>query len=781
MVDSLLQIDKQMSINENELQSLHVNTKMIQKHVQDNHQLTALEENKLSETPISDDNDENKSSEYVATLSPTMDDDYFDNYEPSATFSEYSQVSDNSYEYGVQYSQPLATFHKQSSLPDLLDIETLLTTRNSKLFFVHTNSETDHRISYVNYGKNKHNKKLANITSNSNTDSNSEGDKNTTTDNDVKSDIETGKVSDNDAKDGDTTDNATNNTTNNSANNDDNSAIDDLLNGSDGPKHPFKQSKSKSKRDTNSKEYKDLTFTISEGHVYFNTSAFIREWIYNFFHILILPVIIYYEGISGAKSRLYYGFLCPFNYHAFLGLIYSLMFWFINIVYWMYLDADNYSLDMIIFNTLHILRISIVSVKWAYLPPKIFDIMRQRPLTVDQFAMIHFLGGWIRCHPISMAREIGQSCARLELDVYKLKFKFRDQKKDFSTKKKTQLNLYNMCMCPKRSEYITYGNLLIPYMVYTTTKTLESASHYIGKILNILSPVMLILLVAGRTKAFIGIDNDYKMSLIEYIWLISFIFNASQSLKTLALFSIVIALDFRRRYIFTRFCTALIQPTKRLFKNPKDQTSFKAHMFPNLQENDKNNLKSAILCTLELGDPVSVYNWSLLRSFFLDFGLRFLRREEAALSLFIIAILIIDGFYLSMLWFGIYKSINWFQLGFILLLTVATMVPTFLSLQYAGEINQKVTEQTAILADKRLKLNYDKNEYNINSLEYKNAEQSVIIMSNVINKLNSDNFALRLFGWRIDYTVTGIFAAILGSVGFAVGRLALGGEPETFF
>ena len=41
--------------------------------------------------------------------------------------------------------------------------------------------------------------------------------------------------------------------------------------------------------------------------------------------------------------------------------------------------------------------------------------------------MIHLLGGWIGVHSAGLAREIGQCCARLELDINKLVFKFKIQ------------------------------------------------------------------------------------------------------------------------------------------------------------------------------------------------------------------------------------------------------------------------------------------------------------------------------------------------------------------
>ena len=40
--------------------------------------------------------------------------------------------------------------------------------------------------------------------------------------------------------------------------------------------------------------------------------------------------------------------------------------------------------------------------------------------------MIHLLGGWIGIHSVGIAREIGQCCARLEMDINKLVFKFKD-------------------------------------------------------------------------------------------------------------------------------------------------------------------------------------------------------------------------------------------------------------------------------------------------------------------------------------------------------------------
>ena len=74
----------------------------------------------------------------------------------------------------------------------------------------------------------------------------------------------------------------------------------------------------------------DLTFAISEGSVEFNWTRFALEFIYNLFHWLALPLIVYNEGWTGARSRCYWGFNFGRAFMIWAGIM-NLFFWFMNI------------------------------------------------------------------------------------------------------------------------------------------------------------------------------------------------------------------------------------------------------------------------------------------------------------------------------------------------------------------------------------------------------------------------------------------------------------------
>ena len=82
--------------------------------------------------------------------------------------------------------------------------------------------------------------------------------------------------------------------------------------------------------------------------------------------------------------------------------------------------------------------------------------------------MISFFGGWISTLNTSIAREIGQCCARLELDINKLIFKF----KHIPIEEKSRLSRYQLIPVHSlrlgKQTFTTYGNLLIPYIIYTS-------------------------------------------------------------------------------------------------------------------------------------------------------------------------------------------------------------------------------------------------------------------------------------------------------------------------
>ena len=91
--------------------------------------------------------------------------------------------------------------------------------------------------------------------------------------------------------------------------------------------------------------------------------------------------------------------------------------------------------------------------------------------------MIHFLGRWINAMSAVFAREIGQCCARLEIDINKLVFKFKDDReiteqkqlsrvnkmKDKTKKKNKDSLICDSVLCNRRKTFITYGLCLISF------------------------------------------------------------------------------------------------------------------------------------------------------------------------------------------------------------------------------------------------------------------------------------------------------------------------------
>ena len=552
----------------------------------------------------------------------------------------------------------------------------------------------------------------------------------------------------------------------------------------------------------------------SEGHVYFNWGAFIREYLYNFFNILILPIILWNEGISGAKSRVYWP--CTWGYYGWITLLQVIGFFYINILYFgfviSYEKASRYSLAIFVYDILYLSRIAVIAIKWAYLPPQLFSMMRRKPLTQEQFAMIHLLTGWVNHeNKTGLAREIGQCCARLELDINKLKFAFRDERRQ--RLKSDHLSLRRRC-----STYVTYGNLLIPYIVFCASRHISKSTKALSIFATISSPIICICPLVARIVEFNTFkDFQETVSYLGMIWFLLVWLNMLQNLSILIKFCCVIALDFKRRYQFVRFSTRLIELKKNAFDGfyAKD---YKPHLFPNCgnTEEGKQMLDDAMIQTLDLSDAETMYNWSLLRAFFLDFGLRFLKREEAILGYFTLSMLFIIAFYFTIVSVDVLQP-NYWDIAFVVASGISVLTPAFGALRFATRINQKVAEQRNILADKRLRLEHEratvdeKTIREINTIrqlsgavpsdddnDTDNDQQSInqqieatatsiaragLMLERIVKLLEVDKFTIKLLGYSIDTTVTGIIAAIVGTVGFLVARTVLGdrleGLPDT--
>jgi len=105
--------------------------------------------------------------------------------------------------------------------------------------------------------------------------------------------------------------------------------------------------------------------------------------------------------------------------------------------------------------------------------------------------------------------------------------------------------------------------------------------------------------------------------------------------------------------------------------------------------------------------------------------------------------------------------------------TFAILIPGFWSLRYAEQINNKLAQQRLILADKRLRLCNQRFHLEQEGHPQVRAGRSILIMEKIIRMLEYEKYRIRVLGYEIDTTVTGIFAAVLGSVGFTAARLLL--------
>ena len=450
--------------------------------------------------------------------------------------------------------------------------------------------------------------------------------------------------------------------------------------------------------------------------------------------------------------------------------------------------------------------------------------------------MIHLLGGWIGIHAAGIAREIGQCCARLELDINKLSFKFKDDpelhepktKKDSKQHSNNSKNQYKYkkqntrsvleqeeqeepdCsfFCGRRDTFITYGNLLIPYIVFLSSHYLKSFTKRFIMFANIYSPLVLMLPSIGAIIRIVGNnsdDNDENdemtdgdgedwIIILEWFYFVCVSFVLMITLSMLILFASVIAFDFRRRYYLIVFLTRLIQPGRYSFEPEymenveSGRLKHKPHLFPNDWLHNNDSIKLCKLETLDLTDATTIYNWSRLRAFFLDFGLRFLRREEAILSVCTIEMLVVCIFYFSMIYFDV-VPIRIYEVLTVFLSAFGVFVPSFVSLRVAEQINHRLAQQRSILADKRLTLSHEmyhldditidhvtsgksnKNRKKNAKIMLENSTKASQMMTQVIKLLEFEKFRIRMLGYEINTTVTGVFAFVLGSVGFACARL----------
>ena len=382
-------------------------------------------------------------------------------------------------------------------------------------------------------------------------------------------------------------------------------------------------------------------------------------------------------------------------------------------------------------------------------------------------------------------------------DINALKFVFRNEQ----TQRTKSLQL---CLRRKSGTYTTYGNLLIPYVVFCASRHVARWSKVIKYFACLMSPITCSFPIIARLlefESFAEFVDEVGMYQTGVVWYFICFISMTYNLMLLIEFCCVVALDFKRRYQFVRFSTRLIELNKNAFEGFVNYTDYKEHLFPNCAatKQGRKALKSSIIQTLDLSDAETMYNWSKLRAFFLDFGLRFLRREEAILGYFVLSIFLIVAFYFTMLYLEM-TAINLMETAFVIMSSLAVLSPAFIALRYATKINEKVNEQRHILADKRLRLenersliliddngqkkvlsedqNEDDNDHQIERATPASIGRASVMLEKIMKIMEVDRFRIRLLGYPIDTTVTGIVAFVVGAIGFLVARLILQDRAE---
>ena len=145
------------------------------------------------------------------------------------------------------------------------------------------------------------------------------------------------------------------------------------------------------------------------------------------------------------------------------------------------------------------------------------------------------------------------------------------------------------------------------------------------------------------------------------------------------------------------------------------------------------------------------------------------------MALIIIIILLMLAFYGIMIFFN-EINIRIFDAVFFLGVIIFLSVPLFFSLAFADKINEKLIKQRYIMAQTMLQLKHEENHRPAGSkCSPKMINRSVSLMQSILTMMQNDKFQIRLLGYNIDATVTGIIATVIGSAGFAVARLVADG------
>ena len=111
-----------------------------------------------------------------------------------------------------------------------------------------------------------------------------------------------------------------------------------------------------------------------------------REFLYNLLHWIALPYIVYAEGWTGARSRMYWGFNFGYKYVIFFGIL-ALGFVSLNIIYFGIFTSEQqkrYAMGIFSVDLFVMSRCCVIAIKWGYQPSAIFTVMRKQVLTQEQ-------------------------------------------------------------------------------------------------------------------------------------------------------------------------------------------------------------------------------------------------------------------------------------------------------------------------------------------------------------------------------------------------------------
>ncbi|ETO29961.1 hypothetical protein RFI_07148, partial [Reticulomyxa filosa] len=107
----------------------------------------------------------------------------------------------------------------------------------------------------------------------------------------------------------------------------------------------------------------ELVFAVNEGEVSFDWGRFLLEFVYNALDVVGLPLVIWLEGVTGARSRCYWGL--DYGSTSVAGHFWWMLHWLVNALFLIHPQRDLYGTVIICYNFLYIARLVIIGIKWG--------------------------------------------------------------------------------------------------------------------------------------------------------------------------------------------------------------------------------------------------------------------------------------------------------------------------------------------------------------------------------------------------------------------------------